>query len=142
MANKKYESIKISEFKKLRPAIGGTQDSSLRSFSGMGKCFTCAPQEHTFLYHKKLTPFAKNVYRAVLSIPIGEVRSYKWVAQKTGKPRAARAVGQILKNNPWPLIIPCHRVICADGKLGGYGPGEKKKKNLLDLEKQIIEDMV
>ena len=91
---------------------------------------------------KKLTPFAKKAYRAVLSIPIGEVRSYKWVAQKTGKPRAARAVGQILKNNPWPLIIPCHRVICADGKLGGYAPGQKNKKTLLDLEKQIIEDMV
>ena len=91
---------------------------------------------------KKLTPFAKKVYQAVLSIPIGEVRSYKWVAQKIGSPRVARAVGQILKHNPWPLIIPCHRVICADGKLGGYASGQKKKKSLLDLEKQIREDMV
>ena len=91
---------------------------------------------------KNLTPFAKKVYKAVLSIPIGQVRSYKWVAQKTGSPGAARAVGQILKHNPWPLIIPCHRVICADGKPGGYARGEKKKKTLLDLEKQIREDMV
>ena len=105
LANKKYESIKIFEF-------------------------------------KKLTPFVRQVYKAVLSIPIGEVRSYKWVAQKTGSPRATRAVGQILKRNPWPLIIPCHRVICADGKLGGYARGEKKKKALLDLEKQIRKDMV
>jgi methylated-DNA-[protein]-cysteine S-methyltransferase len=91
---------------------------------------------------KKLMPFAKKVYKAVLSIPIGEVRSYKWVAQKIGSPGATRAVGQILKHNPWPLIIPCHRVICADGKLGGYARGEKKKKALLDLEKQIREDVV
>lgn len=91
---------------------------------------------------KKITPFAKKVYKAVLSIPIGQVRSYKWVAQKIGKPRANRAVGQILKHNPWPLIIPCHRVICNDGKLGGYASGKKKKKALLDLEKQLKKDMV
>ena len=91
---------------------------------------------------KKLTPFAKKVYKAVLSISIGEVRSYKWVAQKIGCPGATREVGQILKHNPWPLIIPCHRVICADGKLGGYASGQKKKKTLLDLEKQIRKDVV
>ena len=91
---------------------------------------------------KKITPFARQVYRVVLSIPLGEVRSYKWVAQKIGCPGATRAVGQILKHNPWPLIIPCHRVICSDGNLGGYSSGQKKKRILLDLEKQIIKDMV
>jgi len=91
---------------------------------------------------KNLTPFTKKVYKAVLSIPIGQVRSYKWVAQKIGKPHATRAVGQVLKRNPYPLIIPCHRVICADGRLGGYALGQKKKKTLLDLEKQIRKDVV
>jgi methylated-DNA-[protein]-cysteine S-methyltransferase len=91
---------------------------------------------------KKITPFTKKVYKAVLSIPMGQVRSYKWVAQKIGKPHATRAVGQVLKRNPWPLIIPCHRVICADGRLGGYSLGTKKKKLLLDLEKQINKSMV
>ena len=91
---------------------------------------------------RRLTPLAKKVYKVVLSIPMGEVRSYKWVAQKIGCPGATRAVGQILKHNPWPLIIPCHRVICADGKLGGYASGQKKKKTLLDLEKQIRKDVV
>jgi len=94
------------------------------------------------LADKKLTPLAKKVYKAVLSIPLGEVRSYKWVAQKIGRPRATRAVGQILKHNPWPLIIPCHRVICADGKPGGYALGRKKKKALLDLEQRLKKDMV
>jgi len=92
--------------------------------------------------NSKLTPFAKEVYKAVLSIPLGEVRSYKWVAQKIGRPKAVRAVGQVLKRNPWPLIIPCHRVIAADGKLAGYSSGIKKKKLLLGLEKQLRKDMV
>lgn len=91
---------------------------------------------------KKITPFTRKVYQAVLTIPLGEVRSYKWVAQKTGKPKAARAVGQALRHNPWPLIIPCHRVVSSDGKLGGYSGGRKKKKALLDLEKQIRKSMV
>lgn len=91
---------------------------------------------------KKLTPFAKKVYKAALTIPIGEVRSYKWIAQKIGRPSATRAVGQVLKRNPWPLIIPCHRIIRADGQLGGYSAGKKKKITLLDLEKQIKKDMV
>jgi methylated-DNA-[protein]-cysteine S-methyltransferase len=94
------------------------------------------------LADKKFTPFTRKVYQAVLSIPLGEVRSYQWVAQKIGKPCAARAVGQVLKHNPWPLIIPCHRVISSDGRLGGYSRGRKKKRALLDLEKQIRKNMV
>ena len=89
-----------------------------------------------------ITPFTKRVYKAVLSIPLGEVRSYAWVARKAGKPKAARAVGQVLKRNPWPLIIPCHRVVASEGRLGGYSRGLKKKMALLDLEKQIRKDMV
>ncbi|MDD5729859.1 MAG: MGMT family protein [Candidatus Omnitrophica bacterium] len=84
-----------------------------------------------------MTDFTKKVYKAVLSIPLGEVRSYKWVAKQAGSPGAFRAVGQILKNNPWPVIVPCHRVIKSDNELGGYAGGIKRKKSLLDLEKEI-----
>ena len=142
MADKKYESIKIFGFKKI--AFGDNLKVRFSACPGLvfWQARVVRKVLYTFLHHKKLTPFARQVYRAVLSIPIGEVRSYKWVAQKTGKPGAMRAVGQILKHNPWPLIIPCHRVICADGRLGGYARGEKKKKTLLDLEKKIMEDMV
>ena len=86
--------------------------------------------------------FTKKVYRAVLSIPLGEVRTYKWVAQKAGNPKAARAVGQILKKNPFPLIVPCHRVVACGGKLGGYSQGQQKKRLLLNLERQIKEKML
>lgn len=84
-----------------------------------------------------MNPFARKVYKAVLTIPLGQVRTYKWVAQKAGSPKAAQAVGQILKNNPYLLIIPCHRVIKSNGSLGGYAGGVKNKKAILDLERQI-----
>ena len=86
-----------------------------------------------------MTPFAKKVYKTVLGIPVGEVRTYKWVAKNAGRPRAYRAAGQILKNNPYPLIIPCHRVIESSGRLGGYVWGQKSKRALLNLERQIKE---
>ena len=84
-----------------------------------------------------LTGFTINVYHAVLSIPFGQVRSYKWVARKAGSPRAYRAVGQILKHNPYPLIIPCHRVVNNNHKIGGYVFGAKRKLFLLSLEKEF-----
>ncbi len=84
-----------------------------------------------------MTPFTKKVYRAVLSIPLGEVRTYKWVAQKAGNQKAFRAVGTILKNNPFPVIIPCHRVVKSNNISGGYMFGQKRKKEILDLEREL-----
>jgi len=84
-----------------------------------------------------MTPFAKKVYKAVLSIPLGQVRSYKWVAQRAGNPKACRAVGQILKNNPYPLLVPCHRVVKSNQDLGGYVFGVKMKRAILNLEKRL-----
>ena len=89
-----------------------------------------------------MTPFAKKVYKAVLSIPAGEVRTYKWVAKKAGSPRAYRAVGEVLGNNPYPLIIPCHRVIKSDGDTGGYIWGRKAKERILNLERQISKSVI
>ncbi|MCM8783628.1 MAG: MGMT family protein [Candidatus Omnitrophica bacterium] len=86
------------------------------------------------LDNHKLTPFQKEVYKVVKKIPFGEVRSYKWVAERIGKPRAYRAVGQALKKNPYTQVIPCHRVICSNGSLGGYVEGLKKKLLLLEKE--------
>jgi methylated-DNA-[protein]-cysteine S-methyltransferase len=85
-----------------------------------------------------MTSFAKKVYKAVLSIPLGETRSYKWVAKKIGSPKASRAVGQALNKNPYPLIIPCHRVVKNDHRIGGYALGVSNKEVLLELEKRIV----
>ena len=85
-----------------------------------------------------MTPFAKRVYQVILNIPLGEVRTYKWVAQRAGNKNAYRAVGTILKNNPCPLIIPCHRVIKSNNISGEYALGKNNKKRILKLEKKII----
>ena len=88
----------------------------------------------------KITDFEWQVLTAASSIPLGETRTYQWVARAIGRPKAVRAVGQALKKNPFLLIVPCHRVIRTDGKLGGYAGagGIRTKKYLLDLEKEIL----
>jgi len=80
------------------------------------------------------TPFQHRVWEKTRQIPFGETRSYSWVAREIGQPYAVRAVGQALGRNPLPVIIPCHRVITADGNLGGYAGGLNIKKHLLNLE--------
>jgi len=76
-----------------------------------------------------LTPFERDVLETTLRIPRGEVRPYNWVARRIGRPGAVRAVGTALANNPIPFLIPCHRVVRADGQIGNYsggGPGSKR----------------
>lgn len=81
-----------------------------------------------------MTNFKNKVLKIVAKIPKGKTMSYKEVARKAGASRAYRAVGNILNKNHNPKI-PCHRVICSDGRIGGYRLGEKKKKLLLEKEK-------
>ena len=79
-----------------------------------------------------LTEFEKQVLEVVKKIPRGKVATYKEVAKAIGKPLAYRAVGNALAKNPYPIKIPCHRVIKSDLSLGGYSQGKEKKKKLLD----------
>ena len=79
--------------------------------------------------------FDQTVWKAAMSIPYGETRSYQWTAERAGRPGAARAVGGALGRNPLPIIVPCHRVIRSSGELGGFGSGIKWKRFLLELEK-------
>jgi methylated-DNA-[protein]-cysteine S-methyltransferase len=81
------------------------------------------------------TAFQKQVWDALVKIPYGETSSYGKLAKDIGKPGAARAVGMANNRNPIPVIIPCHRVIGADGSLTGYGGGLPMKEKLLALEK-------
>lgn len=80
------------------------------------------------------TTFQRAVWQITRLIPYGETRSYGWLAEKIGKPGAPRAIGQALARNPLPIIIPCHRVISSDGKLGGFSGGLEMKSRLLYLE--------
>ena len=81
-------------------------------------------------------PFFRAAWQACRSIPLGETRSYSWLAAQAGSPRAVRAAGQAMAKNRWPLIIPCHRVIGSDGGLHGYGAGGLQvKARLLEMER-------
>lgn len=80
------------------------------------------------------TPFQERVWGALRAIPYGETRSYADIARLVGAPGAARAVGQVNHANPLAIVVPCHRVIAADGTLGGYGGGLERKRFLIDLE--------
>lgn len=86
------------------------------------------------------TPFQREALQAVYRIPYGETRTYLDIAREINRPRACRAVGRANAMNPMPLVIPCHRVIGADGKLHGYGGGQglKTKEWLLKMEGAVI----
>jgi len=80
------------------------------------------------------TAFSRRVLRKAADIPYGDTDTYGALAKRCGCPGGARAVGQVMAKNPLPIIIPCHRVLASDGKLGGYAGGLKYKRILLNLE--------
>ena len=86
----------------------------------------------------KGTEKMKKVWKELLKIPYGEVRTYKEIAEKVGNSKASRAVGMANNKNPIPIIIPCHRVIGSNNKLVGYALGLDMKKYLLDLERKVV----
>jgi methylated-DNA-[protein]-cysteine S-methyltransferase len=81
--------------------------------------------------------FRRACWDALLDIPYGAVATYAEVARAVGRPLAARAVGNANHANPWPILIPCHRVVARNG-LGGYGGGVDVKEYLLELERRLI----
>ena len=121
--------------------LGDTNDATwaLHSFDNLIQRFRIYFGGHRVTFPDQLdlseaTTFQRQVWEITRLIPYGETRSYAWVAEQIGQPRAVRAVGQALGRNPLPIIIPCHRVITSNGKLGGFGGGVEMKKRLLSLE--------
>ncbi len=96
----------------------------------------CAGQRDEFGFRVEPvgTPFDRLVWDAVRRIPYGATATYGQIAWSIGRPNAARAVGTANGRNPVPIVIPCHRVVGAGGKLGGYGGGLDLKRKLLNLE--------
>lgn len=83
------------------------------------------------------TPFQLKVWEALKTIPYGTLASYKNIAQAIGNSKAVRAVGGANGKNPIPIIVPCHRVIGADGSLTGFGGGLETKRRLIELERSM-----
>ena len=110
------------------------KDELLRYFEGKLHHFTVP------IHFTKGTPFQQRVWNSLLSIPYGEIKSYQEIAVLSESPKAQQAVGQANRNNPIPIIVPCHRVIGKSGKLVGYSgsttDGLITKKFLLDLEQK------
>lgn len=88
-----------------------------------------------FEFHLHGSEFQRRVWKALLTVPYGETRSYGRIAEQIGAPGSARAVGLANGHNPIAIVVPCHRVIGANGTLTGYGGGLQRKRALLDLEK-------
>jgi O-6-methylguanine DNA methyltransferase len=80
------------------------------------------------------TPFQLRVWRALLEIPYGRTASYRDIANAIGCVKGYQAIGQANHRNPIPIVVPCHRVIAADGSIGGYGGGLDRKRELLNVE--------
>ena len=85
-----------------------------------------------------LADFNRRVLRELARVPYGEVVTYGELAARSARPRAARAVGMVMNRNPLPIVLPCHRVIGANGKLTGYAGGLERKETLLRLEGAIL----
>ncbi|MDZ7672326.1 MAG: methylated-DNA--[protein]-cysteine S-methyltransferase [Halanaerobiales bacterium] len=80
------------------------------------------------------TEFEKDIYRTLMDVKYGEVTTYKKLAQRSGHPKAYRAVGTALKKNKIPIIVPCHRVLKSDESIGNYNGGKWRKEKLLSIE--------
>ena len=111
------------------PLLRGTVRQLAEYFHGKRKTFSLP-------LSLRGTPFQQKDWSALCSIPYGETRSYRQIAGQIGSPKASRAVGQANHRNPVMILVPCHRVIAADGTLGGYGGGLEMKRFLLHLEQE------
>ena len=117
------------------PAIAQLIDDLRRFAAGEPVDF-----RHVALDEGHLTPFARRVVAACRRIPWGQVRTYGQLAAACGSPGAARAVGQVMAANRYPLVVPCHRVVAAGGRLGGYSSpqGPRMKRRLLTRERRHV----
>ena len=128
---REYQETGIAE----RDTPGNIAERILSLYAGSEVNF-----DFSLLNWSKLTKFSAKVLKQTGQIPLGKVATYSGLAVKIGSPQAARAVGTALANNPFPLIIPCHRVVRTDGSLGGFGGGIKMKKELLTREGVVSDE--
>ena len=128
--NKKASQLNTRETTKLQP----DDPFMFNVFTELKEYFNMKRTKFTPPLDIKGTKFQQKVWNELLKIPFGKTVSYKTIAKGIGNVKAVRAVGRANGANPVPIIIPCHRVIANDGKLGGYSAGEGIKEKLLEVE--------
>ena len=102
----------------------------------LGEYFAGHRREFNIALNFSGTSFQNDVWRALSKIPFGQTVAYKDIAKRIKNPKAVRAVGSANSKNPFSIIVPCHRVIAADGSIGGYGGGIPAKRKLLEIEQK------
>ena len=127
---KDYPEVKRA----VRKIPGGIDDGIAKLYLGKKE-----KMDLSILNWSRLSAFSAKALKQTFKIPCGKVATYSGLAAKIGNPRAARAVGTAMANNPFPLIIPCHRVVRADGSPGQFGGGSEMKKQLLEKEGIILD---
>lgn len=129
--------IMLSTHPQFMPAKEDRQETSLikEAFRQLEEYFAGKRRDFDLPLAPKGTPFQQKVWQALQTIPYGETRTYKQIAEQIGNPLGCRAVGMANNKNPIGIIIPCHRVIGVNGKLVGYAGGLPLKSRLLELEK-------
>ncbi len=111
-----------------------SEDKTARYVRELREYFEGKRTRFEFLLDLHGTEFQKRCWKALTKIPYGKTKTYAQIAKEVGRPKAFRAVGQANHSNPLAIVVPCHRVLQADGSLGGYGGGLDKKATLLRLE--------
>jgi methylated-DNA-[protein]-cysteine S-methyltransferase len=125
--------------------FAGLEERGILASEGSGPIEPVRDQLREYFAHQRkdftlpvdlfgVTPFTRDVLRATIDVPFGEVRTYQGIASAIGRPSASRAVGNALGRNPVPVIVPCHRVIRSDGSMGWYTGGAHLKERLLEIE--------
>jgi methylated-DNA-[protein]-cysteine S-methyltransferase len=122
-----HRSPRLTELRSARAPFAAAREQLEQYFAGERRAFDLPLELEGPAFHRR-------VWEALLTIPYGETRSYGHIAAQVGDPGAARAVGFANGRNPIAIVVPCHRVIGADGSLTGYGGGLPRKRTLLDLE--------
>ncbi len=134
------EDISEQILQKIYPNVDIIEDKSGFEdvISQLTEYFDGNRRHFTIKTKMEMPQFYKKALAEVAKVPYGETVSYSQIAHRLNNPKAARAVGSANARNPFPIIIPCHRIIANNGKLGGYGGGLNMKKYLLEFEKENL----
>src|SRR5699024_9958803 len=119
-----------------QPAFIEKPEKVAHAAAELGDYFQEKRRDFTFDVAFYGTPFQQKVWQALNDIPYGDTKTYKDIAQAINNPKSVRAVGGAVNKNPFSIVVPCHRVIGANGKMVGYGGGLDKKEYLLTHEAQ------
>lgn len=135
-----YEGEVLVRLRTVEPTVQTGERTELtdRAMDQLREYFSGQRKQFELPYELRGTEFQKKVWAALEAIPYGQTRSYREIAQAVGNPKAVRAVGAANGKNPMWVVVPCHRVIGADGGLTGYAGGVELKRALLELEQRTV----